>query len=158
MRLKELLKLNRSDEKGILNLGDRGLMRQVAAATSPGVTIEQESRRAEMKLRRRGVLLLLPILGVLAGVGNAGVAAAAPRRYKVGIKRDVRVPMRDGVNLATDIYYPMENGRRLKGKLPAVLLRTPYNKSKWGPRFVRFFAEHGYLSVTQDCRGRYKSE
>ncbi len=93
--------------------------------------------------------------------GTASAAApkkAVPEKYEVGVESNVRVRMRDGVHLATDIYYPMENGRRLEGKLPAVLLRTPYNKLKWGTRFLRFFAEQGYLSVTQDCRGRFKSE
>jgi putative CocE/NonD family hydrolase len=66
--------------------------------------------------------------------------------------------MRDGVKLATDLYVPAENGQPVKTRLPALLLRTPYNKSAWGLNIVRFFAQHGYLSVTQDCRGRFASE
>ena len=42
------------------------------------------------------------------------------------------VPMRDGVRLAADIYYPARDGVRLEGKFPAILERTPYNK---GGRF-----------------------
>ena len=78
--------------------------------------------------------------------------------YEVEVQRDIRVPMRDGVHLATDFYVPARNGKPIAGKLPAVLLRTPYNKTAWGTKIVRFFAEHGYLSVTQDCRGRFASE
>ena len=78
--------------------------------------------------------------------------------YDVVTEHDVMVPMRDGARLATDLYYPANRGQRLKEKLPAVLMRTPYGKSSWGPDKVRFFAEHGYLSVVQDCRGRGKSE
>jgi predicted acyl esterase len=37
------------------------------------------------------------------------------------------VPMRDGVRLATDIYFPAKDGVRLEGKFPAILERTPYN-------------------------------
>ncbi|HUT92757.1 MAG TPA: CocE/NonD family hydrolase [Thermoguttaceae bacterium] len=90
--------------------------------------------------------------------GNPPAQAAQPGEYQVGVERNVRVRMRDGVHLATDVYYPMENGRPLQQKLPAVLMRTPYNKAAWGVAYTRFFAEHGYLSVAQDCRGRFESE
>ena len=66
--------------------------------------------------------------------------------------------MRDGVHLATDLYIPVQQGQRGAERFPAVLLRTPYNKAAWGTGIVRFFAEHGYLSATQDCRGRFQSE
>ena len=78
--------------------------------------------------------------------------------HDVVVESDTMVPMRDGVRLATDLYYPAKDGRRISEKLPAVLMRTPYGKSSWGPPIVRFFAEHGYLSVVQDCRGRGNSE
>ena len=56
--------------------------------------------------------------------------AAEPRyrmpspRYSVRIETDVRVPMRDGVRLATDLYIPEGAGE----KLPAIMIRTPYNR------------------------------
>src|ERR1043166_973497 len=78
-------------------------------------------------------------------------SAASPPEYEVEVQRDLRVRMRDGVHLATDLYIPLKNGERPKEKLPAVLLRTPYNKSSWGVNTVRWFAERGYLAVTQDC-------
>ena len=77
--------------------------------------------------------------------------------HELSIQRDVMIPMRDGVSLAADIYLPAENGRVPDGKLPAVLQRTPYNKTGL-ERMGTFFARHGYLSVIQDCRGRYQSE
>lgn len=67
---------------------------------------------------------------------------------------DVLVPMRDGTRLATDVYLP-ETG---PGPWPALLLRTPYDKSH--PDRVatlRRFAEAGYAAVGQDCRGRFRS-
>jgi uncharacterized protein len=79
------------------------------------------------------------------------------------VERDVMVPMRDGVRLATDIYFPAANGQRLPGRFPAILERTPYNKAgrfhgmppaPWQP----YFARHGYVCVTQDTRGRFNSE
>ena len=77
--------------------------------------------------------------------------------WEVVVVRDVMVAMRDGVSLATDLYIPARYGKAVTDKLPAVLLRTPYNKEKWRPELARFYATHGYLSVSQDCRGRYKS-
>ena len=67
--------------------------------------------------------------------------------------------MRDGTRLATDLYIPTKDGRPLKN-IPAVLLRTPYGKHSWGTGrdMFRFFAKHGYLSVTQDVRGCFRSE
>ncbi len=79
------------------------------------------------------------------------------RSYEVTAERDVMVPMRDGTRLATDLFIPTEGGQPLRD-VPAVLLRTPYNKAGWGPDIARFFAEGGYLSATQDVRGRFRSE
>jgi putative CocE/NonD family hydrolase len=61
------------------------------------------------------------------------------------------VPARDGVNLSTDVWFPIG----VEGKLPAILVRTPY--SKGGHAAVRF-AYYGYAVVVQDVRGKYDSE
>ena len=80
--------------------------------------------------------------------------------YDLVVERNVMVPMRDGVKLATDIYFPAQNGQPLAGRHPAVLHRTPYNKDEveetWG--YSGFFARHGYIAVIQDGRGTYASE
>jgi len=99
---------------------------------------------------------------VLAAVGlsTTRLAAVEPTRpapkYQVKVERDVMVRMRDGVTLATDLYIPMQDGRPVTEKVPAVLQRTPYNKTPL-EKVASFFASHGYLSVVQDCRGRYNS-
>jgi putative CocE/NonD family hydrolase len=73
------------------------------------------------------------------------------------VENDVMVAMRDGVKLATDIYFPAENGAKVTTPLPVILTRTPYNKT--GARKLGdFYARHGYVFVAQDCRGRYGSE
>jgi predicted acyl esterase len=87
-------------------------------------------------------------------------AAAAQEKapsYQVRIERDVRVRMRDGVTLSADLYVPLKDGQPLQEKLPAVLQRTPYDKLAL-EKMASFFAGHGYLSVVQDCRGRFASE
>ena len=91
-------------------------------------------------------------------VAADSAARAGDRTGDVVVLKDVMVPMRDGVKLATDLYVPAENGRPAEARFPAVLLRTPYNKAAWGTELVRFFVQHGYLSATQDCRGRFASE
>lgn len=74
-------------------------------------------------------------------------------------EKDLMIPVRDGVKLATDIYRPAVNGVPLPDKLPILLQRTPYNKE--GQRLAeqaRYFARQGYVVVLQDERGAYKSE
>ncbi|NOZ19858.1 MAG: CocE/NonD family hydrolase [Planctomycetes bacterium] len=68
--------------------------------------------------------------------------------------RNVMVPMRDGTKLATDIYLPEGDG-----PWPAILSRTPYNKtSNKNKRGARSLARNGYAVVAQDFRGRFASE
>ena len=72
----------------------------------------------------------------------------------------VRVPMRDGVMLATDVYRPAAPGR-----YPVVMLRTPYGlrlgQGCFAPGLsagMAFWAENGYVAVSQDARGTFRSE
>ena len=77
----------------------------------------------------------------------------------VVVEQDVMVPMRDGVNLAADIYHPVKNGLPLNPKLPALLERTPYDKKQKDRQSrAAFFARNGYTVITEDCRGCYGSE
>jgi len=85
------------------------------------------------------------------------VASAAEAQYEVTIEKDVMVPMRDGVRLATDIYLPTKDGAVIDEKLPTILERRPYNKDGCGSS-GRYYAARGYAFVGQDTRGRYKSE
>lgn len=80
--------------------------------------------------------------------------------YDVAIISDVMVPMRDGTKLATDIYVPAKDGTPLPGTWPVVLERTPYSKTFFyanAPDGTQY-AQHGYVMVVQDVRGRYLSE
>src|SRR5262249_25351018 len=64
------------------------------------------------------------------------------------------IAMRDGVRLATDVYLPGDGA----GTYPAIVVRTPYDKSKGGPGFAANATRRGYALVVQDLRGRFKSE
>ena len=69
------------------------------------------------------------------------------------------LPMRDGIRLATDIYFPSVGGKKAAGPFPVILERTPY--SKLSPRNVlkaEYFARRGYVCALQDVRGRFASE
>jgi putative CocE/NonD family hydrolase len=81
-------------------------------------------------------------------------------------KREVMIPMRDGVRLHTTIYAP----RDTVAKHPILMTRTPYGSNPYGAnRFVgafrnsslaafRNYLRAGYIFVTQDVRGRWASE
>jgi putative CocE/NonD family hydrolase len=96
--------------------------------------------------------LLLPIL--LSG--GLLLSAQTDERYDVVTTKNVMVPMRDGVHLATDVYRPSRNGSPVEGKFPVLLERTPYNKDHMSS--ANYFVPRGYVVVFQDVRGRYKSE
>lgn len=78
--------------------------------------------------------------------------------YEVVLQTGLRVPMRDGVELATDVYRPLG----YVGKLPAILIRTKYGKSPYrlpkasNPVAMTFTAQ-GYAVVVQELRGLFDS-
>ena len=91
----------------------------------------------------------------------------------VFVHRDVMVPMRDGIHLATDIYRPASSdGTMQETALPVIFERTPYDKSgiprteltKANPTPISrvelaiSLVKQGYVVIWQDCRGRYRSE
>ena len=81
-------------------------------------------------------------------------------------KREVMIPMRDGVKLFTSIYEPKNKSQ----KYPIMFDRTPYSvtpygkdkdgkdlyKNSLGPS--ELFTREGYIFVYQDVRGRWASE
>jgi putative CocE/NonD family hydrolase len=103
-------------------------------------------------------IVLVASFSLLGGAGFSRADDQKPKLpYQVRIERGVNVRMRDGVHLSTDLYIPIRAGRPLDERLSAVLQRTPYDKTKL-ESMASFFAGHGYLSVVQDCRGRFDSE
>ncbi len=89
-----------------------------------------------------GGCLLLPALGV-----------GADKTYDVEVRANVMIPMRDGVKLAAHIFLP-----KAEGKFPVLLSRTPYGKGSTNNGQARFFAAHGYVYISQDCRGKGDSQ
>ena len=77
--------------------------------------------------------------------------------YDCFIEKDILVKMRDGTQLATDLYRPAKNGNLVEGRFPTLLVRTPYNKDRNKEDGI-WFGKRGYTVCIQDLRGRFKSE
>jgi putative CocE/NonD family hydrolase len=103
------------------------------------------------------VTLALLFWGLVSGCSrlNAVFFHLPPAQFGVKVEKDVMVPMRDGVHLATDVYLP-----KAPGPFPVLFTRLPYGKRFAGllPMLGRIFAERGYAFVVQDTRGRFHSE
>jgi len=79
------------------------------------------------------------------------------------IKREVYIPMRDGIKLFTAVYVPKDTTE----KHPILMTRTPYSCAPYGEqnftsslwtRHWRYYARENYIIVIQDVRGRWMSE
>ena len=115
-------------------------------------------------MRRKIISVIAPaVCAILAATMYGPVANAAPgsrAEFQVVIERDVKVKMRDGVELLADVYHPGRNGSPALGQFPVILVRTSYNKENRPISFVPnqdYFVERGYIFIVQDVRGRYKS-
>ena len=78
-------------------------------------------------------------------------------------RREFMVPMRDGIHLATTVYFPGTSLPALGARFPTILERTPYGKSGKTRRhaseeIANIYASRGYAVVFQDCRGRGNSQ
>ena len=76
-------------------------------------------------------------------------------------KREVMIPMRDGVRLYAFVLVPKDTTQ----PHPFVMVRTPYSCSPYGPdsfpvldRITGAYARENFIIVRQDVRGRWMSE
>ena len=80
-----------------------------------------------------------------------------PGPYSVTFDYNVPILMRDGVTTYADVFRP-----QVQGAVPALLERTPYDKTaptnRTGTLDAIRAASHGYGVVIQDVRGRFASE
>ncbi len=85
-----------------------------------------------------------PLAATLEGAPGGGMI----------VQKNVMVPMRDGIRLATDIFRPAA-----PGKYPVVLVRTPYgSETAQTTARAQRYVKRGYVFAIQDCRGKYDSE
>jgi putative CocE/NonD family hydrolase len=99
-----------------------------------------------MKKTVRIILVLLVLLSIQT-------ILAAQESPNVEVRTEVKIPMRDGVELSANIFLP-----KADGKYPVILIRSPYGKgdAKYGDGL--FYAGRGYVVVSQDCRGKGSSQ
>lgn len=99
------------------------------------------------------IRFLVSLTATLILLGATVAWGESPFQYQ-----EVMVPMRDGVRLQTVILTPSAK----KGPLPILLTRTPYGVPEKAPEKtppnLRELAEDGYIFVSQNLRGRFKSE
>ena len=77
-------------------------------------------------------------------------------------KREIYIPMRDGIRLFTSVYEPKDKSE----KHPILMNRTPYSCSPYGETNFRgfwnnhwkYYCRENYIIVIQDVRGRWMSE
>ncbi len=100
-------------------------------------------------------------LGLLAA--NAGAEEREDAIRSSYSKTEVRIPMRDGVELFTSIYTP--NTLDAKAVYPILMMRTPYGVGPYGPDRYRnrlapaeSMEKEGYIFVFQDVRGKMMSQ
>jgi len=95
---------------------------------------------------------------VLAWAGVLLLGAQTAPEKPVFQYREVMIPVRDGIHLQTVILTPIDQ----HGPLPILLTRTPYGvplKAPPGiPANLKELMVDGYIIVSQNLRGRFKSE
>jgi hypothetical protein len=120
-----------------------------------------------MKSKSCYVLLFFILNGMAFAVVSAQQQQSGRDYIKENYtKRELVIPMRDGVKLFTVVYEPQDKSQ----KYPILLNRTPFSvfpygkdkddkdlfKASLGPSDL--FAKEGYIFVYQDVRGLWKSE
>ncbi|MBN1224430.1 MAG: CocE/NonD family hydrolase, partial [Candidatus Aminicenantes bacterium] len=99
---------------------------------------------------------MLSVLLIVAFLITPGISKdeLSQPTYGVRYELNMRIPMSDGVELSADMYRPDAPGR-----FPVVLVRTPYDNNNEGSRKMgQYFAQRGYIYITQDTRGRGDSD
>jgi putative CocE/NonD family hydrolase len=94
-----------------------------------------------------GVLMMLvQVQAATREQPDSGPIPPPSPKHEISLKRSIMIPMRDGVELSTDLYFPDKAG----DKLPVILLRTGYNKNPYRGDLRSAVA-------VQDVRGTYES-
>ena len=95
-------------------------------------------------LIQQGIIKILALIMLFAALscGNSSEGS-----------KTIMIPLRDGTNLATDLYFPNST----ESTFPIILIRTPYNK-KLLREYGEYYSQKGYVAAIQDVRGKYQSE
>jgi len=111
-------------------------------------------------MRGRLAVLFLAVLSVASPSVSAERAVLPERTYGGITIREQFIPMRDGVKLAANLFFPAD--LKPNEKVPVVLEYLPYRKDDWS--LGRDYSLHGYLVRKRyvvarvDVRGTGRSE
>src|SRR5512134_3579986 len=82
--------------------------------------------------------------------------ASAPE-HEVGLLRDVRIPVSDGLELSANLWLPLPRPDAPEERFPAILEMIPYRKDDWrlASDIARgeWLAARGYAFCRLDVRG-----
>src|SRR5215471_15225229 len=133
--------------------------------------------RNYMKIKLVSLLTALLVLSIQAQQKYPQYPSETPDHFKPSTdgfdheRRDVMIPMRDGVKLHTVILVP--DSALGKKTAPILMTRTPYDATaltshspsahlssvlQGYDNAVDVIVDGGYIRVVQDIRGKYKSE
>ena len=108
-------------------------------------------------------LILIPFLFTVFSASSQSYLQDSAWVMDNYTKKELYIPMRDGVKLFTAIYTPKD----LSEKHPILMRRTPYSCAPYGEqnfpsnlwtRHWRYYARENYIFVVQDVRGAWMSE
>lgn len=135
-----------------------GLFPEADADQNGTLSSEEQAGAIEYVRTTHGARWSRQIETMFGRAGKEGTVSAEAWRQAVVLyarpatQKTEMIAMRDGVPLATDVFFPQGDG-----PFPVVLTRTPYsriNRRKEAENFVR----EGYVFIAQDMRGRFDSE
>ena len=106
-------------------------------------------------MRRSLPLVWFLALVALVVSGACASAQQAPSSYE---RRELRIPVRDGVQLFAVALIPKDATE----PLPILMVRTPYSAANYFrtealPGNLSELAKDGYIFVAEDIRGRFGS-
>lgn len=95
--------------------------------------------------------------------------STSSRRYDIIVERDIRIPVRDGITLDSDIFRP-----KAEERFPAILTISPYSKRDQSIELIpvsfsgerasieagdfNFFSRRGYVFIIANLRGSHASD
>ena len=108
-------------------------------------------------------LILIPVLFAVFAASSQAYLQDSAWVMDNYTKKELYIPMRDGVRLFTAIYTPKD----MSENHPILMRRTPYSCAPYGEqnfpsnlwtRHWRYYARENYIFVVQDVRGAWMSE
>ena len=115
--------------------------------------------RARSRSSLIGLVAIVMVAGSMIQKGRATTRQIELTAQTSGVTcHTEQVPMRDGTLLATDVYLPAAPGR-----YPVIVRWTPYGLRLGQGCFegssagMAFWAENGYVALSQDVRGMFRS-